>query len=380
MNNLKLILAETLYIGDGSKPLCDQAVVIDGQHIADVVPFSEAPQAETIIETEILAPGFIDLQLNGAGGKQFNDEPSVETLVCMAQAAQIGGTAWFFPTFITDYERNFEAAIKSTEAAQDECIGVVGLHLEGPFLSPHRPGIHPADAIRPIDDADEDLIAKAKVPILLTFAPEETTPDRMQRLSAHGVTLFAGHSEASYETIVAAQENGLRGATHLFNAMSQMQNREPGIVGAVLDRRALFAGIIADAIHVHEANLRTAFALMGPDRLFLVTDAMKLLGTNAIEFELFGRRITRENRQLSSESGVLAGAHISMIECVRSLISMTGCEPAIAIQMASQTPAKAVRLDHKIGTIAKGMHAGFTHLDKDFSVQSVSFGTGSKIS
>lgn len=374
-----MIRAETLCIGDGSEPLRDQAVIVEGQHITGVVPFSEAPQTESVIETEIPAPGFIDLQLNGAGGKQFNDEPSVETLVCMAQAARIGGTAWFFPTFITDYESNFKAAIKSTEAAQDECIGVVGLHLEGPFLSPRRPGIHSADAIRPIDDAGEDLITNATIPTLLTLAPEETTPDRMQRLNARGVTLFAGHSEATYETIVAAQENGLRGATHLFNAMSQMQNREPGIVGAVLDRQALFAGIIADAIHVHEANLRTAFSLMGPDRLFLVTDAMKLLGTNATEFELFGRKITLKNGQLSSESGVLAGAHISMIECVRFLISMTGCDPAIAIKMASQTPAKAVRLDHKIGTIAKGMHAGFTHLDKDFSVQGVSYGTCSKI-
>ncbi|MDO6728959.1 N-acetylglucosamine-6-phosphate deacetylase [Marinovum sp. 2_MG-2023] len=379
MDRLQVIKARKLYVGDGGAPLPDHAVVFRGAEILDVLPAAKAPQVAggneaSGIATDILVPGLVDLQLNGAGGRQFNDDPTRDTLDCMAKAAQIGGTAWFLPTFITDAGRSYQRAIAAVEAASPHCIGVIGLHLEGPFLSPARPGIHPPAAIRKIDDADERLITEASVRILLTLAPEETEMARLQRLTASGVRLFAGHSEARYDTIVQAQKSGLRGATHLFNAMSQMANREPGLVGAVFDCPALFAGVIADGIHVHPANLRSALAMAGPERLFLVSDAMMPLGTQMTEFDLLGRRIHRKDGRLMSDAGVLAGADISMIDAVRTLIRLTACDLSTAIQMATQTPARAIGLDHEIGTIEIGKRAGFTLLDQDLNVQSVLYG------
>lgn len=371
---MEVIAAKTLYVGDGRPPLADRAVVFDDQDIVDVIEVSDAPKSLTTTHVEVLAPGFIDLQLNGAGGAQFNHEPTAESLACMARASRIGGTAWFLPTYITDAGQNFRCAIKTVEDALAQQPGVVGVHLEGPFLAPSRPGVHNSEAIRKLDKSDAELIAQANCPVLLTLAPEECETGILKYLDQAGVRLFAGHSSSTYDVIDMAAGSGLRGVTHLFNAMSQLSNREPGLVGAAFDIESLFAGIIADGIHVHPANLRTALKVMGPERLFLVTDAMQLLGTDATEFELVGKRILRRNDRLMTEDGTLAGADISMIDAIRNLIRLSSCKPEIAIQMATQTPARAIGLDDRIGTIEIGKRAGFTHLTKGLAVLGVSYG------
>jgi len=374
LSKMEVIVAETLFVGDGQPPLQNRAVVFDDMKIVDVVPAADAPVSLKTKNVEVLTPGLIDLQLNGAGGVQFNDEPTAHALNRMATASRIGGTAWFMPTFITDMGQKFQEAIKAVEEAITGETGVVGVHLEGPFLSSLRPGVHMSEAIRRLEKSDAEAITGARCPVLLTLAPEEIDLGILEYLDKAGVRLFAGHSESTYEDIVVASKYGLKGATHLFNAMSQLSNREPGLVGAAFDLQHLFAGIIADGIHVHPANLRTAFKVIGPERLFLVTDAMKPLGTDEPEFELQGRRILRSKGHLMTEDGVLSGADISMIDAVNNFIGLSGCEPTIAVQMATQTPARAMGLDHEIGTIEVGKRAGFTHLTANLSVVGVTYG------
>jgi N-acetylglucosamine-6-phosphate deacetylase len=381
LSRMEVIAAETLFVGDGRPPLVDHAVVFDELNIVDVIPVANAPTSLKTTHVEVLVPGLVDLQLNGAGGVQFNDEPTAEALNRMAKASRIGGTAWFLPTFITDTGQKFGKAIQVVEeviADVPGVPGVLGVHLEGPFLSPIRPGVHISTAIRRLDKSDVELLAGANCPILLTLAPEETEPEILKYLDEAGVRLFAGHSESTYDVIDVASKCGLKGATHLYNAMSQLSNREPGLVGAAFDLEQFFAGIIADGIHVHPANLRTALKVMGPERLFLVTDAMQPLGTDATEFELLGKRILRSDGSLMTEDGVLSGADISMIDAVQNFIRLTSCAPTTALQMATQTPARAIGLADKIGTIEVGKRAGFSQLKRDFSVLGVCYGAASR--
>lgn len=368
--DLSAIRATELYDGLSDQPQRDRAVLIEGGRIVDVVNGAEASEVcDQVIETPIAAPGFIDLQLNGAGGVLFNDRPEAETLEVIAAGARKGGTAYFLPTFITDQDRKYERAMQAVAASATP--GVIGLHLEGPFLSPERPGIHPAHCIRKLEAEDVALLSSCPVPLLLTLAPEEAAAGLVAVLARAGVRVFAGHSQAGFDTIEAAEAAGLRGATHLFNAMSQITPREPGLVGAVLASGALCAGIIADGFHVHPANLRLALERMGPERLFLVTDAMSPLGTDLQEFELLGKRIFRSGGRLTNADGVLAGADLSMIEAVVQMDRMTGCGLGTAIRMASQTPARAMGLDDQLGSLSRGKRAGLTLLDRDLSVAGV---------
>ncbi|MFV0492966.1 MAG: N-acetylglucosamine-6-phosphate deacetylase [Pseudorhodobacter sp.] len=371
MANRKVLRARTLYDGTGTEPLPDQAIIIEAGRIAAVLPFTDAPEMPILADAEIVTPGFIDLQINGAGGVLFNDQPDLDGLRIMAQALRKGGTAWFLPTFITDFDRRYQLAIATAQVAIDTVPGIVGLHLEGPFLSPLRPGIHPAAAIRKAEEADFGALCAADLPLMVTLAPEESGPDGIARLAQAGVLPFAGHSEASFEQVDAARIAGLRGVTHLFNAMSQMTGRAPGLVGATMALEGLFAGIIPDGHHVHPANIRNAFATLGPDRLFLVTDAMSPLGTDMTSFTLLGTEIIRDQGRLTGPGGTLAGADISMIDCVTRMTTLSGCSLTDAIRMATLTPARAMRLDGDIGTIAAGKRAGLTLLDAGLRPQAV---------
>uniref|UniRef100_UPI00059151EF N-acetylglucosamine-6-phosphate deacetylase n=1 Tax=Oceanicola sp. S124 TaxID=1042378 RepID=UPI00059151EF len=207
--------------------------------------------------------------------------------------------------------------------------------------------------------------------LMLTLAPEEAAPGQVAALARAGVTVFAGHSEGRFEDIAAAEDEGLSGATHLFNAMSQVAGRAPGVVGAVLDSARLSAGIIADGQHVHPANLRLALARLGTGRLFLVTDAMSPLGTEVTEFDLLGKRIYRRDGRLSDANGVLAGADLSMIEAVRQMDALTGCGLGTAIRMASLTPAEVMGLGDSLGSVSPGKRAGLTLMDAELQVTGV---------
>jgi N-acetylglucosamine-6-phosphate deacetylase len=251
------IAARRLYPGGGRPAEADRAVGVAGGRIVAVVDRAEVPAGAPLREAEVVAPGFVDLQINGGGGVLFNDAPTVETIRTMARAARLGGTAHILPTFITAEGETYGRALEAVGAAMAAGVpGCLGVHLEGPFLSPRRPGIHPARHIRRITPADADRIAGFGHPVLVTLAPEEAEAELVARLVAAGVAVFAGHTEATAEEMGRAAGLGVRGVTHLWNAMSQLAGRAPGVVGAALTDGRLVAGIIADGLHVHPANLR----------------------------------------------------------------------------------------------------------------------------
>lgn len=364
-------LAERLFDGGGGAAATDRLVHVDRGRILAIEP-AEGRRPADAITVPILAPGFIDLQINGAGDALFNDTPDAQTIGTIAAAARKGGTAHLLPTYITAPGTGFTQALAAVaDAVRAGVPGILGVHLEGPFLSPARPGIHPPDAIRPLTGPDCDLICRA-APLmrLVTLAPERQDPALLKRLIASGVRVFAGHSEASDAQMAAAADAGLIGATHLFNAMPPLAGRQPGIVGAVLAEPGLFAGIIADAIHVAPRNLSLAARLM-PERLCLVTDAMPTLAGKNTQFTLMGRPIRLIGNRLEGTDGTLAGAHLSMIEAVRNMMALADVSPGRAIAMASANPARALGLERELGAISPGYRASMTLLDDSFAVRQV---------
>jgi N-acetylglucosamine-6-phosphate deacetylase len=364
----RFIRAGQLYDGVSDTPRPDCAVVIEDGRIAAVTGWADRPSYAALVEADIVAPGFVDLQINGGGGVLFNDAPTPETLAVMARAARAGGAAWILPTFITHQGAAYETAIAAVAASNDP--SVLGLHLEGPFLSPAKPGIHPADAIRTPTEADIATLCAADKPLLVTLAPEIVDVAQIARLAAAGVAVFAGHSDAGSGTLRAAEASGLRGATHLFNAMRQMTARDPGVVGAVLASDTLFAGIIADGLHVDPVSLTAAYRALGADRLFLVSDAMPTLGSDIAAFDLLGTPVTRSDGRLTGPDGTLAGADLTMAQAVARMDAMTGCGLGAAIRMAAATPARALGIDD-IGRVAPGMRAGLTLMSEDLGITGV---------
>lgn len=362
------ILAETLYDGliEAAQP--NRLVRVENGLIVAVEP-PPATLPEGTRRTAVLAPGFIDLQINGAADRLFNDTPDVETIARIAWGARQGGTAHLLPTFITEPGRLYEKALDAVEEAIAGAVpGILGVHLEGPFISPLRPGIHPRLAIRPLEAADCARIAAAPFLRLVTLAPEEQDTALLARLAASGVVLFAGHSEASAQTM---RDEPLRGATHLFNAMPPLAGRAPGIVGAALTDPRLSAGIIADGLHVDPVNLALAAQAM-PERLCLVTDAMPTLAGTQTRFTLLGTEITLgDDGRLTGPDGTLAGAHLAMDEAVRNMVRLAGVSPGRAIMMASRNPARALGLDGELGVIREGHRASFTLLDADLKAEGV---------
>ncbi|MEM7752251.1 MAG: N-acetylglucosamine-6-phosphate deacetylase [Pseudomonadota bacterium] len=303
----------------------------------------------TDLKGDLLSPGFVDLQVNGGDGLMLNDDPSIATLARMAQAHRRLGTVQFLPTLITDTVEKTQATIAAVRAALDSGIpGIAGLHLEGPHLSVARKGAHDAALIRPMAESDLEtlLAAKSGLPVLkVTLAPESVTREHVATLADAGVVISLGHTDADYETCMAYVQAGAGCATHLFNAMSQFGNRQPGLVGAVLDSGDLSCGLIADGLHVHPAVMRAAWrGKQGPGRLFLVSDAMAVAGTDQSEFMLEGRRILRRDKKLTLEDGTLAGADLDMASAVRTLVEQVGLTRDDALQAATTTPAKLIGL------------------------------------
>lgn len=360
------IHADVLYDGSGAAPRRDCLIEIREGRIRSVTRAAAPNGARRV---EIAAPGFIDLQINGAADVQFNDDPSVAALTRIAEGVRQGGTTHLLPTFITAADDAYRQALHAVrDALAQKVPGVLGLHLEGPFLSPHRPGIHPAAAIRPATATDLATLEQADIPLLLTLAPEEHPAGTVQRLTDAGVVVFAGHSVATAQELNAAVAEGLRGVTHLWNAMPPPQGRAPGIVGRVLTHPQLFAGIIADGYHVDPLNLTLAARMM-PDRLFLVSDAMRTFAGKVTEFDLMGTDVRLCDGRLTGPDGTLAGAHLGMDQAVRVMVEAAGISPQMALIMASTTPARVMGLDRELGCIAAGFRASLTFLSADFRAQ-----------
>lgn len=364
-------------IFDGENWLDGHAVLIRDGHVEALVSDRELPAAcERVRLDGVIAPGFVDLQVNGGGGVLLNDAPTVEAIRTICAAHAPFGTTALLPTLITDTREMTQAAIHAgIEAVAAEVPGFLGLHLEGPHLSVKRKGAHDAKLIRPLDEADMKMLldAAARLPVLMvTVAPETVTPDQIAALSEGGVIVSLGHSEATFEQALQSVKAGARQVTHLFNAMSPLAHRDPGLVGAALERGEISAGLIADGIHVDRHAVAIALrAKKGPGKIFLVTDAMATIGTDMTEFTLNGRTIKRHDGRLTLEDGTLAGADLDMISAVCFMHKKIGLELGEALRMASLYPARAVRQDQRLGRIAKGAAASLVNIADDETTANV---------
>ena len=365
-------------IFDGEDWHDGRAVLVAGGIVTGIVDDASIPGNTRVIDLAggFLAPGFVDLQVNGGGGVMLNDDPSVETIrrICAAHARF--GTVALLATLITDTPATTAATLEAgMAAARDRVPGFLGLHLEGPHLSLSRKGAHNPNLIRPMEERDLARLVNARgmLPVLMTtVAPETVTPQQIAALSGAGVAVSLGHSDAGFATTRAAIEAGARQVTHLYNAMSQLQHREPGMVGAALDLSEVSAGLIADGFHVDRHAIAIALrAKRGPGRIFLVTDAMATIGTDMTEFTLNGRTIRREGGRLTLADGTLAGADLDMISAVRFMYREIGLPVEEALRMASLYPARTVAQDDRLGRIGEGRPASFVHLSDALDMRGV---------
>lgn len=356
------------------------ALLIEAGHVRGIVPASAADEAETIdARGLLLVPGFIDLQVNGGGGALFNEQPTLDGIrqICAAHA-EFGTTA-LLPTLITDTREVRAAAMSAGLAARAASVpGFLGLHLEGPHLSVARKGAHDPSLIRPMDDTDlAEMLACAKAlgRLMVTLAPENATKEQVRALADAGVVVSLGHTDAGFETACAYAGAGARTVTHIFNAMSGLGHREPGVVGAALATGTLHAGMIADGFHVDPATMGIAIrGKKGPGQIFLVTDAMSPIGTDLTRFLLNGREIIRKDGRLTLADGTLAGADIDMLSSVRFVHQRLGLPIEEAIRMASAYPADAMGIASHKGRLLPGTDADFVLLTPDLRLKSTWIG------
>ncbi|QBB69759.1 N-acetylglucosamine-6-phosphate deacetylase [Pseudolysobacter antarcticus] len=317
-----------------------------------------------------LLPGFIDCQVNGGGGVLFNDAPNVDALRRIATTHRRFGTTGLLPTLISDDSAVMRAAIDATDAAIAQGVpGILGIHLEGPYLSPERKGVHNPAKFHAPDSSDIDLVCSLQNGrTLLTLAPERVAPEVLHELVARGVIVAAGHTAADYAQTRAALDAGVRGFTHLFNAMTPLGSREPGVVGAALEDKNSWCGLIVDGHHVHPATLRIAIAAKAKGKMFLVTDAMPPVGSDDPVFYLDGVAITCRDGICATAQGTLAGSALDMATAVRNTVGMLGIPLAEAARMASTYPAEFLGLQQSHGRIAAGCRADLVVLNDDLSV------------
>jgi N-acetylglucosamine-6-phosphate deacetylase len=321
----------------------------------------------------ILSAGFVDTQVNGGGGALFNAAPNIQSIRTIRDAHLKFGTTSLLPTFISDdFDKMTKAINAMDEAIESGEGGILGIHLEGPFLSEAKKGVHDKSKFKIIDTAALALLTKLKSgKTLVTLAPETAPQGVIKELVQNGVIVAAGHSNADFDKVQKAIEEGLSGFTHLFNAMSQLEARTPNMVGAALSNPKCISGIILDLVHVHGANIRLAYNVLGPKCLMLVTDAMSCVGTIDKEFYLYGKKIEVRDGSCFDENGTLAGSALDMASAVRNLHKKIGIPLGECLQMASETPARFLGLENNIGSIRIGLDADLVLLNENIEVLSV---------
>lgn len=349
------------------------AVVVDGARILDIVSDDDPVVSDVTrhdLGGQLLLPGFIDLQVNGGGGVLFNDVPTVDGIRTIGAAHRRFGTTGFLPTLISDDLSVVRQAIAAVDAAIAEGVpGVLGIHLEGPFLSVARKGAHDERKLRRLDDSHISLLTSlSRGRTLVTLAPEVAAPGVVARLADAGVLVSAGHTDATYRQARAAMGEGVTKVTHLFNAMSPLTSRAPGVVGAALDDPHCRCGIIVDGRHVDPVTLRLALRCKPHDRFLIVTDAMPSVGAAETTFVLQGKRITVKDGVCVDDAGTLSGAHIDMATSVRNARDLVGVSLADAVRMASEYPADFLGLGDTHGRIVAGARANFVVADDDLNV------------
>lgn len=365
-------MAMTAYRGadifDGQVRRAGHALLVDDGRVSKILPQTDVPGDADIVDLPggLLAPGFIDVQVNGGGGVLLNDQPTVAGIRAICEAhARFGSTA-LMPTVITDRPEITFAAIEAVGAAMAEGVaGCIGIHVEGPFLSTARKGAHDPALIRTMSDDDLARFAATTVrPMILTVATESVTPQQIGVLAANGIIVSIGHSDATFEDAKQAFDAGARGVTHLFNAMSQLGNRSPGLVGAALETPGVWCGIIADGYHVHPAAIDVALrAKRRQGTMMAITDAMPTVGVDAGVFELNGRRVTRSNGRLTLDDGTLAGSDLTMIGAVQYLVGTIGVPLEEALRMASLYPAVFLGQQGERGALTEGLRADMVWID-----------------
>src|SRR5712692_3342573 len=359
-------------IFDGYRWHDDAVILIDRGVVQGIVPrdqgASDGP-TEVMPPGTVLAPGFIDLQVNGGGGILLNDAPTPDAIRAIARAHRRYGTTSCLPTLISDTRVKAMAAIAAAKLL-DSSDGILGLHLEDPFISHLRPGIHRGDRIMSATRDDLDWLGELSAvgSSMVTLAPECVPAGFVKTLAASGIRVSVGHSEAAPDILIRAIDEGLSGVTHLFNAMPAMSAREPGIVGVALTDQRLTAGIILDGIHVDPLVVRAAFSAKNRSNIALVSDAMPTVGTEQDHFELMGRRIQLRNGRLVSENGTLAGAHLELASAVKNAVTLVGISLDYALRAASLVPARFLGIEHHRGTLSAGARADIVALTTNLEV------------
>ena len=353
---------------DGVSLITDKTVLVEDGRIRALVDAGQLPAAVADIydlEGGILTPGFIDLQVNGGGGELFTATPTVDCLRRMGAAHRATGTTGFLPTLITSDYGVMRGAVTAVEQAIAEGVpGVLGIHLEGPFLNPQRRGVHDAGKFCALDQAGFDIITSLSAgKTLVTLAPELTSAAVIRQLADAGVIVSCGHSAASYAQTRDALDAGATGATHLFNAMTPLQSREPGMVGAMLEDDNSWFGIIADGYHIHPVVFRIAVTAKKTGGAILVTDAMPTVGSKRQSFELDGEVITASNGRLTNAAGTLAGSDLDMLSAVNNASRFAGLDWLEAVRMATAYPARALGLAGELGAIKPGYRASLLAFD-----------------
>lgn len=368
---IRAILCQEIF--DGERRYHNAALLIAGSHIKEIRPQSELSGKETTIDfgDRLLAPGLIDIQVNGGGDVLFNNEPNLDGLKRMADAHLRMGTSRIMPTIISDERSVRRQAADAVRQAQEAKLNeILGLHLEGPFFASSKRGAHKEEFIRQFERKDsEDLKDIARnLLLMVTLAPDAVKARTIRELEQHFISVWAGHSNASYEEALAALDEGLCGFTHVFNAMSAIQARDPGLLGAALEDQRSYCGLIADGHHVHPSNIRLLLRSKPQGKVVLVSDAMATVGGQKNTFELYGETLSTEGTKLINGEGNLAGSAISQMDAVRYL-----CEQDIvgldeALRMASLYAAQSLGLETKLGYLKAGYCADFVCLDKQLQV------------
>ncbi|MBI4367594.1 MAG: N-acetylglucosamine-6-phosphate deacetylase [Deltaproteobacteria bacterium] len=364
------VLADRVF--DGHAWHAEGAVLIRNGRILGLASWSEVPPdwPQTRLPAgAFLAPGFIDLQVNGGGGILLNDQPTADGMRAIARSHRRYGTTACLPTLITDTREQVRTAIAAARAIAGR-DGVLGLHVEGPFISPKRRGVHRPDRVAQPGAGDLEALCELAGAgrSLVTLAPECVPAGFVRALACSGVRISIGHSEASAAVVMQAVADGASGVTHLFNAMPPLSARDPGIVGVALTESRLTAGLIVDGIHVDPISVRIAFAAKGPGRIALVTDAMPTVGTSLDRFELIGRTVRLADGRLTTEEGTLAGAHLDMASAVRNAVRLAQLSLEDALRAASLTPARFLGLDNERGALVAGARADLVALSPDLGV------------
>lgn len=363
-------------IFDGERFHDDAALIVDGAFVAGIVPYAERPidaEQQDCGGEGFISPGFIDAQVNGGGGVLFNQTPSVDGINAVANAHRSFGTTSFLPTVITDEPKILDAALEAAETAHASIKGVIGIHVEGPFIDHERAGAHRAHFIRELTEADADhLIAHKAGVMMVTLSPRAASPALIAKLANAGIVVSLGHTDLSDAEAFAAFDQGASAVTHLYNAMGVMGHRLPGLVGATLSDPRIIAGLIADGHHVAPTAIKVAIAAKGADGIALVSDSMPPSAGGPDHFTLQGRSVTRTgSRAAFNETGALAGSATTILESVRFLAETCDVDLADALTMATLTPARMLGVDSRLGRLQTGYQADVIHVTDGFGIRSV---------